>query len=193
MIMGSPIKPAMTPDGPRARSTRGIQIEAGLTIRDEDACVCGHWTSAHRNGGKSTCEGFRCGCYTFRKVENPDNSTRGPRCQVCDKPVTSRRVTPLTVSAYEVEWWHAGNLTATCKTTGSMAEDSGFKPSVTDDEDAWDQDSDMQFRGPKEWLGQQKAPDSKPRPMTWEEELEHNRIERSKPTRAPFEIGEDHV
>jgi hypothetical protein len=82
----------------------------GKNYRDDSVCECGHWASSHRGlGNANTCEGFRCGCYTFRPLTGPSADARSPRCPVCNVAVTGKMVfldeqdTMLTTT-----WLHEG-------------------------------------------------------------------------------------
>jgi len=82
-----------------------------------NVCLCGHWSASHRGGGKATCEGMRCGCYTFRQLttENCGVGVNLPKCPKCGSVLTGRTVTlGARGMTLIVEWKHLmGN---SCKT-----------------------------------------------------------------------------
>jgi hypothetical protein len=75
----------------------------GLNYRNDSVCVCGHWGSTHRDSG--TCEGFRCGCYTFRKVTTTTADPRLPRCPVCNVATTGKTVSVNAVGTIITTTW----------------------------------------------------------------------------------------
>jgi hypothetical protein len=164
-----------------------ISVGPGLNQQDDDVCSCGHWAGQHRNGGKNTCEGFRCGCYTFQQVKSPDDSTQGPRCQVCKKPVLGKRVTRKAdrANAFEVMWIHADRE---CITEGAtpIERDEVLKDVF------WLKKTDESE--PVRFVTTDSTNERRPvnlGPSDWVKEIEQERAQRERPTRAPFELGGD--
>lgn len=87
-----------------------VEIDGKKYRSFDTVCECGHWASTHRGvANENTCEGFRCGCYTFRPLKGPTDEARSPRCAVCNVAITAKiavldeRGTMLTTT-----WVHEG-------------------------------------------------------------------------------------
>lgn len=87
----------------------------GLEFRDDSVCVCGHWASAHRDRGTTKCEGFRCGCYTFRQLTEGASNSMSPRCPVCNAPVTGKVIRLDESRTSITTWWLHASAQATTK------------------------------------------------------------------------------
>ena len=90
-------------------------------------CVCGHWDAVHRKGGTRTCEGMRCGCYTFRQLTagNCGVGTKTPKCPKCGAVVVGQEVSksPRGMELI-IEWKHLKG--DSCKTVEAiMLDDAG--------------------------------------------------------------------
>lgn len=84
-----------------------------LTSRTESfVCVCGHWSTVHRDGGKKTCSQTLCGCYTFRQLSSQSLAdeygsrfpAKLPSCPACGAAIVSK----LVVAGMDLrtEWRH---------------------------------------------------------------------------------------